>query len=284
MRPGWLFLMLVLSSNAQAQWLNFPQPGSPKTPDGKVDLSAPAPRTAEDKPDLSGVWMHELTSAAEMVRLYGKVIEDAQKVDVPGMEIGTQHKYVFDILLDFKPSEVSMRPAAQEIMRRRAAEADPANVCMGVPTFPVVGLLSEPIKIVQAPRTTIILYEAGSMHRQVFADGRNFPKEFELPAFNGYSVGRWEGDVFVVETRGFNDKSPLDVIGHPHSEELRVSERFHRRDFGHLDVEMTFDDSTMYTAPFTVKIPHNLVPDNDIFEMFCENEKDRAHLQNAKPR
>src|SRR6516164_4538184 len=169
MRFGWLFLLLVVSSNAQAQWLNFPQPGSPRTRDGKVNLSAPTPRTAEGKPDLSGVWMHELTSAAEMVRLYGKVIEDAIKVDVPGMEIGTQHKYVFNILLDLKPGEVSMRPAAQEIMRRRAAENDPANVCMGVPTFPLVGLLSEPIKIVQAPRTTIVLYEAGSLHRQIFA-------------------------------------------------------------------------------------------------------------------
>ena len=101
-------------------------------------------------------------------------------------------------------------------------------------------------------------------------------------AFFGYSVGRWQGDVFVVETRGFNDKTPLDVMGHPHSEDLKVTERFRRRDFGHLDVEMTFEDDRMYTKPFTVRVSHTLIPDADIFEMFCENEKDREHIQNGR--
>jgi len=125
---------------------------------------------------------------------------------------------------------------------------------------------------------TVVLYEAGYLHRQIFTDGRVLPKEFDLPAFLGYSAGRWERDTLVVETAGFNDRTVLDVVGHRHSEALRVTERFHRRDFGHLDVEMTFDDPKMFTKPFTIKIPHELVPDNDIFEMFCENEKDRAHL------
>src|SRR6185436_10545538 len=142
------------------------------------------------------------------------------------------------------------------------------EVCTTVAGFPLAGLRSEPIKIVQAPKTTILLYEANYLHRQIFSDGRAFPKEFELPAFLGYSVGRWEGDVFVVETRGFNDKTPLDVFGHPHSEELRITERFRRLDFGHLDVEMTFEDPQMYSKPFTVKIPHTLMADQDIFEMF----------------
>ena len=94
----------------------------------------------------------------------------------------------------------------------------------------------------------------------------------------GYSAGHWEHDTLVVETAGFNDKTALDAVGHPHGEALHITERFHRRDFGHLDVEMTFDDPQMYTKPFTVKIPHTLMADADIFEDFCENEKDRAHL------
>jgi hypothetical protein len=269
----------MLSTGAHAQWLNFPTPGTPRARDGKPDLAAPAPRAADGKPDLSGVWMHELTSIAEMKRLYGAVIDAAVKVDVPGMEIGTQHKYSFNILLDFTPATSPMRPEAAEAMRQRAANSDPANVCMDVPGFPLAGLLSEPIKIIQSPRTTVVLYEAGNLHRQIFTDGRGLPKEFEFPAFLGYSAGHWERDVFVVETAGFNDRTLLDLMGHSHSEALRITERFRRRDFGHLDVEMTFDDPQTYIRPFTIKIPHDLLADTDIFEMFCENEKDRVHLK-----
>jgi hypothetical protein len=105
------------------------------------------------------------------------------------------------------------------------------------------------------------------------------PRQYEFPAYFGYSVGHWDRDVLVVETAGFNDKTALDVMGHPHSEALHVTERYHRRDFGHLDVEMTFDDPKMYSKPFTIKVPHTLMADADIFENFCnENEKDREHL------
>jgi hypothetical protein len=270
--------LAVIGVPLPGQWLNYPTPGVPRTPDGKPNLSAPAPRTAEGKPDLSGVWMHELTSAAEMKRLYGKVIEEAIKVDVPGMEIGTQHKYAVNILLDSGPEKDIVRPEAAEIMRRRAAEANPANVCMDGSSFTLPDLLSEPIKIVQAPRTTVILYE-GFSPRQIYTDGRTLPKEFDLPAYVGYSIGHWEGDTFVVETAGFNDKAKLDMVGHPQSEAMHVTERYRRRDFGHLDVEMTFDDPRMYTKPFTIKVPHNLLADGDIFESVCtDNEKDRAHL------
>src|SRR5689334_18792408 len=273
-----LVLFAFISVSAYAQWLNFPTPGTPRTRDGKPNLSAPAPRAADGKPDLSGVWMHELTSVAEMRRLYGDMIDAAVKVDVPGMEIGTQHKYAFNILLDFKPAESPMRPEAAEILKR-AGNRNPADVCMGHPGIPLADLLSEPIKIIQSPRTTVILYEVDNMHRQVFTDGRALPKEFDFPAFYGYSVGHWERDVFVVETAGFNDKTPLDAMGHPHSEALRLTERYRRRDFGHLDAEMTFDDPKLYTKPFTIKVPHDLLADSDLFESFCnDNEKDRSHL------
>lgn len=285
MRSLWpAVLVVAVSVSAQAQWAHFPSPETPRAPDGKPNLAAPAPRTADGKPDLTGVWMHELTSVAEMRRLYGAIIDERVKVDVPGMQIGTQHKYSQNIFVDFKPDEVQMRPEAVDILRRGAAERDPANVCTGIPGFPRAGLLSEPIKIVQAPRTTIVLYEAGNLHRQIFADGRVLPREFDLPAYLGYSVGHWEGDVFVVQTAGFNDKTTLDGMGHPHSQALRVTERFRRRDFGHLDIEMTFDDPQMYTKPFTVTIPHDLLADTDIFEMFCENEKDSVHIRNGNPR
>ena len=274
-----LVLAFVLPSAGFAQWLNYREAGTPRTSDGKVDLMARAPRDASGKPDLSGVWMHETTTVAEMRRLYGSVIDEAIKVDVPGMEIGTQHKYSRNILLDFKPEESPLRPEALERMRATPGptlhDACTPGFTFG---FPLAGLLSEPIKIVQAPNLTMILYEAGNAHRQIYTDGRKLPDEFNLPAFYGYSTAHWEGDTLVVETAGFNDKTPLDIMGHPHSEALRTRERFHRRDFGHLDYELTFDDPKMYTKPFTVKIPHELLPDSDIFENFCENEKDLVHL------
>jgi hypothetical protein len=273
-------MLFALLSTASAQWLNFPTPGTPRTPDGKPDLSAHTPRALDGKPDLSGVWMHEITTVAEMKRIYGAIIDASIAVDVPGMEIGTQHKYGFNILVDFKPGESPLRPEAAEELRRRTSKQDPADVCGAVPGFPLADLLSEPIKIVQSPRLTVIIYEAGDMHRQIYTDGRSLPKEFDFPAFLGYSVGRWEADTLIVETAGFNDQTPLDAMGHFHSEALRVTERFRRRDFGHMDVEMTFDDPKVFTKPFAVKIPHDLLADADIFESYCnQNEKDRAHLR-----
>jgi hypothetical protein len=268
-------LLSFLTATLSAQWLNYRTPGVPRDRDGKPKLTAPTPRTAEGKPDLSGVWMHELTSAAEMLRLYGAVIDEAIKTVGLGMEIGTQHKYFLNILLD---SDAAMLPGAAEIFRQRAAKARADDCTGGTASFTLPDLVSEPIKIVQSPRTTVILLEGGQP-RQIYTDGRGWPKEFDLPAYVGYSVGHWESDTLVVETRGFNDKGVLDVLGHPQSEAMRVIERYRRRDFGHLEYEMTFDDPRMYTKPFTIKVPHNLLADGDIFESVCtENEKDRAHL------
>lgn len=280
--PDWRFFALfaLVTGAGHAQWLNFREPGVPRTRDGKADMTAPAPKTADGKPDLSGVWMHETTTVAEMKRLFGGRIEEALKVDAPGMEIGTQHKYGVNILLDSGPEESLMRPEAIEQMRRNQAQNNFADACtagfsMG---FPLAGLVSEPIKVVQAPRLTMVLYEAGNFHRQIYTDGRALLKEFDLPAFNGYSAAHWEGDTLVVETAGFNNKTWLDASRHPHSDALHVVERLHRRDFGHLDYEIRFEDPKMYTRPFTVKIPHELLPDSDIFENYCENEKDASHL------
>ena len=268
-------LLALLSGGARAQWINYQTPGTPLK-NGKPNLTAPTPKALDGRPDLTGVWMHEITTVAEVRRLFGNRFEDAIKTGGPGMEIGTQHKYNFDILVDFKPEESPLR---RGVKLNRPRNVDPADICMVIAGIPEADFLSEPIKIVQAPRETMILYEVGNLHRQIFTDGRALPKEFDLPAFLGYSVGHWEGNSFVVETAGFNDKTSLDGMGHPHSDALHLTERFHRRDFGHLDVEMTFDDPQIYTRPFTIKVPHDLVPDNDIFEMFCDNEKDRVHMR-----
>jgi len=264
---------------AVAQWIDYPDPSAPRLKNGKVNLSAPAPRTADGKPDLTGVWAHERSSLVEYKRIFGPDYDPQTQSTLIGMENEAVHKYGFNILLDFKPGEVPLTPEGDAAMKRRIAERRVDNVCHGEYGWPVAGLLAEPFKIVQAPKETMILYEVDNLHRQVFTDGRKFPAEFQLPAYLGYSVGHWEGETFVVETRGFNDRTPLDAVGHPRSEGMHVTERFRRRDFGHLDTEMTFDDPQTYTRKFTVKVAYDWVQDNDIFEMFCgENEKDRVHM------
>jgi hypothetical protein len=277
--PPWFLLLFLLAiapeSAAKAQWLDYPAPGVPRTRDGKANLAARAPRAPNGKPDLSGLWHVEPTSLAEMKRLYG---DDVGNDDVPGMEADSISKYALNILLDFKPQDSPLRPEAEAIARQHSPGTNPADRCLPI-GIPASFLVSEPNKIVQAPGLIVILYESDGTHRQIYTDGRPLPKDPQ-PSWLGYSTGRWEGDTLVIDTIGFNDKSWLDLIGHPHSEALHVVERYHRRDFGHLDVEMTFDDPRMYTRPFGIKFTQRLIPDSDILEYFCnENEKDRAHSE-----
>ena len=270
----------LFALTAQAQWLNYPPPGTPLTKDGKPNLSAPAPKTRDGKPDLSGTWLHDATTIEDVKRIFGNRFDDDIAGSLPGMEIGTQHKYGMDILADFHPPESAMTAEGLARYKKFLADYDPGSPCSQIGGFPLYALLSEPIKIVQAPRLTIVMYEIDNTHRQIFTDGRKLPKEFDLPAYQGYSVGRWDGNTFAVETAGFNDQTVFDIMGHIHSEALRTTERFNRRDFGHMDVETTIDDPKTYVKPFTFKVPFHLLADQDIFEMYCsQNEKDAKHLK-----
>jgi hypothetical protein len=269
-----LLLFALVASCAPAQWLNYPTPGTPRTRDGKPNLTAPAPRVADGKPDLSGAWHVQTLSFAEMKRLFG---DNLGVTSVPGMEPDTISKYAVNVLLDFKRDESPMRPEAAEIFRRRITGVEDREVCVPL-GIPLAGLVSEATKIAQSPHLIVILYESDGTHRQIYTDGRSLPKEIVQPAWLGYSVGHWDRDTLVVESAGFNDKTWLDVTGHPHSEAMRMVERYHRRDFGHMDIEVTFDDPQMYTQPFTIKFTYLLLADSDVFENICENEKDRVHV------
>jgi hypothetical protein len=279
-------LALVVASafcgaSAHAQWINYPTPGLPRTPDGKPILTAPAPKTADGRPDLSGVWHVQPSGLAEMKRLFG---DDVDRVQVPGMEIDTVSKYGVNILADFAPGEEPVRKdAADEITRRNQSPSGLDTLARCLPAgIPLGTLLSEVTKIVQAPGLTLVMHEIDNATRQIYTDGRPLPPN-QNPSWLGYSVGHWENDVLVVQTSGFNEKAPIDIIGHRRSESMRITERYRRRDLGHLDVEITFDDPVVYTRPFTVKVTHLLQPDTDILEYFCnENEKDQAHMTARK--
>ena len=280
MHQRMIVLCAVLAVAAQGQWLTYPSLGAPRTRDGKVNLTAPAPRALDGKPDLSGVWHAETTSTEEFKRLFGAgLVNAASTLSVPGMELETVSKYAVDILLDSKPEEAMMRPQAAEIFRRRASGADDRGTCLPI-GIPAAGLVSEATKFIQSPRQLVILYESDGTHRQIYTDGRSLPKEIVQPSWLGYSAGKWDHDTLVIESAGFNDRTWLDVSGHPHSEALHIVERYHRRDFGHMDVEETLDDPEMYTKPFSIKYTYNLLPDSDVFENICnENEKDSKHVK-----
>jgi hypothetical protein len=134
------------------------------------------------------------------------------------------------------------------------------------------------MKFIPNPGVIVILYEAFNLYRQVFTDGRPLPKD-PNPSWLGYSIGKWDGDTLVVESNGYNDLTWLDQQGHPHSDALHVTERFHRVDIGHMELQVTIDDPKMYTKPWTVKEELRLIPDSEILEFICnENEKDFVHL------
>ena len=275
--PVLLSVLCLCVSVLQAQWLNYPTPGLPRTTDGKVNLTAPMPKTADGKPDLSGVWHVQPTGLAEMKRLFGN---DVDVVQVPGMEIDTVSKYGISVLMDFKPGEEPVQKhvgdSVAQNQQRSNSGLDNLSRCLPA-SIPLATLLSEVTKIVQTPGLTLVMHEIDNGTRQIYTDGRPHPKD-PNPSWLGYSAGKWDNDTLVVETIGFNGKAPLDILGHPRSESMRITERYRRRDVGHLDVAITFDDPVNYTRPFTINVTHLLQPDTDILEYFCENEKDRAHM------
>src|SRR5437870_4476128 len=228
-----------------AQWLNHPTPGIPRTANGKPNLTAAAPRTADGKPDLSGIW---------------------QRISF---------KYERNAAADLKPGEI--QPWAQKLAAERAEDLGKDHMSVQcLPWGPSANYSPRKAKIVQT-RSLILFLDEDLTYRQIFMDGRPLEKD-PNPSWMGYSVGRWDGDALVVESFGFNDKTWLDRNGHPHSEALRVTERYRRRDFGHLEIEMTLDDRSVYARPWTVALKAELDPDTELLESVC-NENNKRSLE-----
>jgi len=230
-----------------AQWMNYPNQRIPRTPDGKPNLSAPVPKRADGKPDLSGIWKGN-------------------------------PKYMINITSDLKPDDVSFQPwAAAEYKRRRDTESkdDPSSRCLPL-SIPLRNTITSPFKILDTPDEVVMLYE-GQRPRQIFLDGRPLPEDPD-PSWDGYSVGKWEGDDLVVHSNGFNGKEWLDIWGHPTSDALHIIERYHRKDFGSMSLQITIDDPKTYTKPWTVMEQLHLLPDTELLEAVCENNQDPAHM------
>lgn len=265
------------AASLQAQWLNYPAPGTPLKPDGTPDLSAKTPRASNGKPDLSGVWQIEPPKPGEMERLYGP----AGVGEVLGDDLRDQNKYFFNLFIDYKPGEEPLRAEAaaqtQQNLKNIIAESPPAR-CLpyGLPNR---YFNARPFKIFQMPEAIVMYFEIDGAFRQIHTDGRKLPAD-PFPSWMGYSTGKWDGDTLVVDTAGFNDKTWLDVRGHPHSEALHVQERFHRRDFGHMDIQATLNDPLILTKPVTVNFTVLLIPNSDVLESFCvEGERDQDYTR-----
>ena len=230
-------LLALLPMEGSGQWLQLPLPDTPRTPDGKPNASAPAPRQPDGKPDLSGIWQR---TRSNLLR---------------GMDI-------------------PMLPWAQALVKERVANEgkdNPEGYCLPQ-GMPEQMLTSLPWKIIQTPKETLILFEQWVNYRQIFTDGRRLPVVTK-PSWLGYSVGRWEADTFVAETIGFNDVSWLGNDGHPRTEAMHITERFRRINFGSLEVQFTFDDPKAYTKPWSVTSLFHLLPDTELMEYICENQK-----------
>jgi hypothetical protein len=256
-------VLAAAAAPAQAQWERARDSSLQWSRDGKPNMSSPAPR-ANGTPDLSGVWQPD----GEPLPAGIEAIE------------GDLHfpKHMINIGADLEGGQPPMQPAAAEILKSRDGVEHPGAFCKptGVPNINAIVL---PYKIVQTPKLVLMLYEENQVFRQIFLDGRK-PVEGAVPRFMGYSTGRWEGNELVVETTGTTDQSWLDGMGHPHTDRMRVTERFRRRDAGHLEIQTTIDDPGAYTSPFTYTIKATLVPEEDLLEYFCtENEKDSEHYR-----
>jgi len=236
-------LALAPHTPLHAQWLKYKTPGIPRTADGKPNFSAPAPRMPNGKPDLSGFWRIDSAGTAET----GKA-EDAVKL-------------------------LPWAAALTEKRKQNLERDDPSILCL--PPGPVVDM--DVGKIVQTPTLLLMLWN-GTLYREIYMDGRELPVD-PNPDWMGYSVGHWEGDTLVIESNGFNDRTWLDDLGHPHTEQLRVTERIRRPDFGHLEVIRTMVDPGALREPWTVPVKLELYADTEPLEYVCnENERDREHL------
>ncbi|HEV2201187.1 MAG TPA: hypothetical protein VGR73_15325 [Bryobacteraceae bacterium] len=243
------FLAAALCAPLAAQW-KVTDKTVPRLKNGEVNLNAPAPHRADGKPDLTGIWMQ----------------------DPPRVR---------DLAADLKPGELSMQPWAQQFFDQRKTGAlsaqDPPASCLPQ-GLPRINSAPAPFKIYQESNVVVILYEAFGQFRQIFLDARP-PVQDPNPQWYGYSLGKWDGDTLVAESSNFNGKAWLDQVGHPSTKSLHVTERFRRRDLGHMDIAATIDDPGAYNKPWTYVQPMTLMVDTELMEDVCnENNQDVSHL------
>ena len=280
MRPRLLFAtaaaMALALAPLGAQWPAFAGKKVPLKADGTVNLDAPTPRTADGKPDLSGVWLNEWFYGGQVRR-------------PPAALPGEPPPSTFGNIGANFPNGLPMQPWAKALMaerKRLGSKDNPDAHClpMGIMQFHEH---PQPRKMIQTPELLVILYEGNAGMRQIFTDGRSAPNNDPQPWWYGYSVGRWEGDTLVVETTHVRDGGWHDIDGSPQTDAVQYTERYRRLNYGTLKIDVTIDDPKAYTAPFTVRVNQKLMVDErvdaELIEFICaENERDVERMKFLK--
>jgi hypothetical protein len=223
-------ILLTSTMPAAAQWLSLATPGIPRTADGKPNLAAPAPRTADGKPDLNGLW-HSAGVRGDL--------RDQTKIQ----------SWARDLMAERERNFYKDGPQFQ------CLPTGPANIAGGMR------------RIVQSPSVIAIL-NGDLTYRQIFMDGRALEPD-PLPIWMGYSVGRWDGDTLVVQSNGYNDKTWLHGEGLGHTEKLRITERYRRLDFGHIQLDVTYDDPGTFDSPLHATVALEYAADDELLEVVC---------------
>jgi hypothetical protein len=247
------------SSTLQAQWPKFAPPDAPKTATGEINLMAPAPRTADGKVDLSGVWES------------GPLPGSKPPAPRPGGPTGVNASIFFNVGAQLDAGQPPYQPWAAELVKKRVADGSKDNPDAHCLPLGIMQNTTHPYpkKIIQTPSEVIVIYEgSGTTVREIYLDGRK-PDPDAQPWYNGYSVGRWEGDTLVVETTNFVDDGWLDVNGSPLTTGGRLIERFSRPTYGGLIIDVTVDDPKAYTKPFNTRVTNRLLPDTQLIEFVC---------------
>jgi hypothetical protein len=260
---------LGLSTSLSAQWRAYPDRDVPRKADGSVNLEAPAPKTADGKPDFSGIWANAWFVNGRVTPL---------PVSPPGEPPAATFA---DVFANFK-GELPLQPWAAQLKAARKEQNSKDNpdahcLPMGLMQF---HMHPQPRKVLHTRDVIAILYEGNSGVRQIFIDGRPLPGPDAQPWWYGYSTGHWEGDTLVIETAGFRDGGWLDIYGSPLTDQAKMTERWRRMNYGSMQVDITIDDPKAYTKPFSVRVHHRIAVDgpqldSELIEFIC-NENNKA--------
>jgi len=259
--------LLCTALPCAAQWGPHSSGHVPLTKAGAPDLDAKAPRTANGKVDLSGVWQ---SPSGGLGGAPPPPMTFSEGPPVAGF---------LDIAQNIKGGAPLNAEGMALLEQRRAKSGkdNPEAAClpMGIVQFHTQGA---PRKVIQTRDVVVILYEASMGVRQIFTDGRAAPSDDPQPWWYGYSVGHWDGDTLVVETTGLRDDGWLDVFGTPLSDAAKITERFRRPSYGRMEIDVTIDDPKLYTKPWTVRVNQRIMPDQELLEFVClENQRYGKH-------